>query len=94
MLTTQEKRKLKALAQSRRALFQIGKDNIKESTIKTISDSLTAHELVKIALLKTCTLTPREAALDLSSATHAQIVQVIGRTIVLYRRSKENRLGL
>lgn len=94
MLTAQEKRKLRSIAQTRKALFQIGKDNIKESTIKTISDSLTAHELVKISLLRTCTLTPREAALDLSSATHSQIVQQIGRTIVLYRRSKRNLMEL
>ncbi len=94
MLSAQEKRKLRAVAQTRKALFQIGKGNIKESTIKTISDSLTAHELVKISLLKTCSLTLREAALDLSSATHSQVVQQIGRTIVLYRRSKRNLMEL
>ena len=94
MLSTQDKRKLRGIAQTRKALFQIGKDNIKESTIKTISDSLTAHELVKISLLKTCTLSVREAAVDLSSATNSQIIQQIGRTIVLYRRSKRNLMEL
>lgn len=94
MLNAKDKRKLRSLAQSRKPLFQIGKDNIKESTIKTISDSLTAHELVKISLLKTCTLSVREAALDLSSATNSEIVQQIGRTIVLYRRSKRNLMEL
>lgn len=94
MLTGKEKQKLRAVAQTRKALFQIGKDNISENMIKTISDSLEAHELVKISLLKTCTLEPRAAALDLSSATHSEIVQIIGHTVVLYRRSKKNLMEM
>lgn len=94
MLTGKAKQKLRGIAQTRKALFQIGKDNISENMIKTISDSLEAHELVKISLLKTCILEPREAAFDLSGATNSEIVQIIGRTIILYRRSKKNLLEM
>ena len=45
MLTNKEKQKLRKIAQANRALFQIGKDNISHNLIKTVDDSLTAHEL-------------------------------------------------
>ena len=48
MLTNKEKSYLRGLAQTKRALFQIGKDGITPNMIRTVSDSLEAHELVKI----------------------------------------------
>ena len=62
--------------------------------VLSVSDYLEAHELVKIALLKTCGDDVRQAALDMSGATSSEIVQIIGRTFVLYRRSKKNKLEL
>lgn len=94
MLTNKEKSYLRGLAQTKRALFQIGKDGITPNMVRSVSDSLEAHELVKIALLKTCGDDVRQAALDMSGATSSEIVQIIGRTFVLYRRSKKNKLEL
>ncbi len=94
MLSTKQKSYLRKLAHTRKALFQIGKDDIGNNLIKTVDDSLTAHELVKISLLKTCSFSVEEAAIHLASATHSEIVQTIGRTFVLYRRSSKNRLEL
>lgn len=94
MLTNKDKKTLRALAHTRRALFQIGKDGVSLNMIKTISDSLEAHELVKVSLLKTCPISLQEAALDIAAGTRSEIVQTIGHTIIFYRRSKENKLGL
>lgn len=94
MLTGKQKSELRGLAQTRKALFQIGKDAISENMIKTVIDSLEAHELVKINLLKTCALSANEAAIELSAQTHSDVVQVIGRTFILYRKSKKNKLGM
>lgn len=94
MLSTKQKAYLKKIAHTRKALFQIGKDEISENMIKTVGDSLEAHELVKISLLKTCAISVDEAAIELASQTHSEIVQIIGRTIVLYRRSNKNKLEL
>ena len=90
MLTKRQKQELRKRAQSYRAVVQIGKDQISENMIKTLHDALEAHELVKISMLKTCAISIQEAAYDLSAATHSEIVQNIGRVIVLYRRSKKN----
>lgn len=94
MLSGKEKSKLRGIAQTRKALFQIGKDGVTSNMVKTIHDSLEAHELVKISMLKTCPQDPQEAAFDLASGTHSEIVQIIGHTIVLYRRSKKNILEM
>lgn len=94
MLTGKQKSELRGIAQTRKALFQIGKDAISENMVKTVNDSLEAHELVKINLLKTCALSANEAAIELSIATHSEVVQVIGRTFTLYRKSKKNKLGM
>lgn len=94
MLTGKQKSKLRGVAQTRRPLFQIGKDAISDNMIKTIQDSLEAHELVKISMLKTCSLSVNEAAVELSAATHSEVVQVIGRTFTLYRRSKKNLMEM
>ncbi|NBJ63602.1 YhbY family RNA-binding protein [bacterium c-19] len=94
MLNNKEKQLLRKIAQKQRALFQIGKDNISENMIKSISDSLEAHELVKISILKTATIPIREAAYDIAAATHSEIIMIIGRTMVLYRRSKKNLMEL
>lgn len=94
MLNSRQKRQLKSIAMTRNAIFQVGKDGVKPTQAKSISDSLEAHELVKITVLKSCGEELRAVALDLASATKADIVQIIGRVIVLYRPSKEPKIIL
>ncbi len=94
MLNNKEKKQLRKEAQTYRSLFQIGKEGVSDALIQTLEDSLTAHELVKLNLLKTAPLSTKEAAETLAAESGSEIVQVIGRTFVLYRRSKKNRMGL
>ncbi|MBM6807678.1 YhbY family RNA-binding protein [Faecalicoccus pleomorphus] len=94
MISAQNKKILRKLSMSYRPLFQIGKDGLSYNMIKSLNDSLEAHELVKCSLLKTSPIDVREAAIECSSQTHSEIIHIVGRTFVLYRRSKENKLGL
>ena len=94
MLNARDKKILRAQAQQYRSLFQIGKDGISDNLIATLDDSLRAHELVKLNLLKTAPLSTEEAAAMLAQATDSELVHSIGRTFVLYRRSKKNLMGL
>ena len=71
--------------QQYRSLFQIGKDGISDNLIATLDDSLRAHELVKLNLLKSAPLSTAEAAQMLAQATDSELVHSIGRTFVLYR---------
>ena len=94
MLDAKDKKKRRKEAQDRRSLFQIGKDGIGDKLIDTLEDSLRAHELVKLNLLKSAPLTTAEAAEILAQETGSEIVHIIGHTFVLYRRSKKNLMGL
>ena len=55
-----------------------------------LDKALTARELIKIDVMKAVTSPIMELALDLSSRLNAELVQVVGRVIVLYRYSKDN----
>lgn len=94
MLNGKQKRFLRALANKEKSLFQVGKDGLSYNFFNQINDYLEVHELVKISLLKTCDIDVREAALDLSANTSSEVVQIIGRVIILYRPSKERIIKL
>lgn len=91
MLTQTEKKQLKAIASTEKTRYQLGKNEISESVISMFDKALTARELIKIDVMRSAEEHPiMELALDLSSALHAEIVQVVGKVIVLYRKNKQN----
>lgn len=94
MLSTADKKKLRTLGQALPNMIQIGKGGLTENLLTSLDNDLEAHELVKVNLLKTCEMEVREAAIECASQTGAEIVQIIGRTFVLYRRSKANKLEI
>ena len=59
--------------------------------IKQIADTLEARELFKVSVLQNCEFDRREVAEELAKGARAEIVQVIGSTIVLYKESRENK---
>ena len=94
MLTNKEKKYLRKLANTIQASYQVGKEGVSVNQIKGINDYLEAHELVKISILKSCESEKMEVALDLCSATKSELVQIIGRSIILYRQSKKKIINL
>lgn len=94
MLSGKQKRYLRSLAQTMNATFQVGKDGVSKNMIIGITQGLEANELVKIKVLDNCLDDLQQVALDLSAGTKADIVQIIGHTIILYRASKEPKIQL
>ena len=90
MLTANQKRQLKGLASTLDTKYQVGKNEISDTVIAMLDKALTARELIKIDVMKAVTSPIMELALDLSSRLNAELVQVVGRVIVLYRYSKDN----
>ena len=90
MLTSNEKRQLKSIASTLDTKYQIGKNEISDTVVAMLDKALTARELIKIDVMKSVAVPVMELALDLSSRLNAEVVQVVGRVIVLYRFSKEN----
>ena len=71
------------------SIFQIGKSSMTPEFTKAIAEALEARELIKISVLKNCADDPKELASMLAERTHSQVVQVIGKKIVLYKEGKE-----
>jgi len=90
MLNSSQKRQLKALANPCKNKYQLGKNELSESLIDMLDKALTAHELIKVCVQKGSTMPIMELALDISSKLNAEVVQVVGKVITLYRRNKEN----
>lgn len=90
MLTNKQLKQLKGLANTENAVYQIGKNGIGDGTIEMLDKALTARELVKISVLRTCDASLRELALDLAVSLKAEIVQILGHTIVLFRQNPLN----
>ena len=94
MLTTKQKSKLRSIAMTKKAIYQIGNDGISDNLIDGLNNALEAHELIKITVLKNCASNINEIAFDIASNTNSEIVQIIGRNIVLYRKSKKQLIEL
>lgn len=89
-MTSKERAALRAQANSLEPLFHVGKGGINEALIAQTDDALRARELIKLKVLtETSPVSVREAAEELASKTNAEVVQVIGGVMVLYRYNKE-----
>ncbi len=91
MITTKQRAYLRSLAVNEKAIMQIGKDGITENLVKTVSDALEAREIVKLSVLETCPFEPKECMEILQASLDCEAVQVIGRRVVIYRESTENK---
>lgn len=74
-------------------IFQIGKSSLTPELTEAVDEALEKRELIKISVLKNCMDDGHTLADMLAERTHSQVVQVIGKKIVLYRPSsnKEKR---
>ncbi|MFD1736644.1 ribosome assembly RNA-binding protein YhbY [Bacillus salitolerans] len=91
MLTGKQKRFLRSKAHHLDPIFQVGKGGVNENMVKQIEDALEKRELLKVSVLQNCEYDRYEVAEELSAGAKAELVQVIGHTIVLYKESKENK---
>ncbi len=89
MLKGKERAALRAQANKMPAIFQVGKNGLEENLITQVDDALTARELIKIRILDTSLEDPREVADYFAKELGAEVIQVVGFTVVLYRKKPE-----
>ncbi len=89
-LTSKQRAYLKSLASTLTPVFQVGKASLTPEVTQAVEEGFHTRELMKITVLKNCMDDPREIASILAERTHATVVQVIGKKIVLYRQDKDN----
>lgn len=91
MLTGKQKSYLRSEAHHLQPLFQIGKSGLTESVIKQIEEALEAKELIKVNILQNCDEDKNEIADKLDAREGLEIVQVIGKMLILYKESVEKK---
>lgn len=82
---------LMSLASNLDPIFQVGKSSLTPELTEAIGEAFNKRELIKISVLKNCMDDPREIAEMVAGRTHSQVVQVIGKKIVLYKENKDNK---
>ena len=88
-MTSKQRAYLMSLASNLNPIFQVGKSSLTPELTEAISESFNNRELIKISVLKNCFDDPKEIAQVIAERTHSQVIQVIGKKIVLYKPDKD-----
>ena len=92
MLTSKQRSYLRSISSDIKDAAQIGKDGLTSNIIGQIDAYLEANELMKIKLQQNCGENIKETALDISKLTNSDTVAIIGRKIIIYRKSQKQPL--
>lgn len=91
MLTGKQKRYLRSMGHHLQPIFQVGKGGTNDHLVRHVMEALEVRELIKVSVLNNCLDDPKEVGQWISEEAGAELVQVIGKTIILYKESKENK---
>ena len=89
MLTSKQRAKLRSIAQSYDPIFSIGKSGLSDEIMNQLENAINARELIKLGVQENCEYSAREAADIIAPKLNADVVAVIGRKFVLWRRSRD-----
>lgn len=94
MLNGKQKRFLRALGHGLKPVVRVGKNEINSALTEETVTALATHELIKIKLLESCEMDRHEVADTLAKAADAEVAQILGRTILLYRQGEKPKIEL
>ena len=90
-MTSKQRAYLKSLAMTMDPILQIGKSSVTPELTEAVAEALEARELIKLHVLQNCMDDINEMANLLAERTRSQVVQVIGKKIVLYKEGKDDK---
>lgn len=88
--TSKQRAYLRSLAQNTDPLFQVGKSAVSPEVTQAVDEAFNTRELIKITILKNCPQDVKTAGIMLAEHTRSDLVEIIGRKVVLYKRFQEN----
>lgn len=88
-MTSKQRAYLKSLANDLSPVFQVGKSSLTPELTAAVGEAFNNNELIKVGVLKNCMDDPREIAQIIAERTQSQVVQVIGKKIILYKPDKD-----
>lgn len=90
MITTKQRSKLKAMANTLRPSVTVGKGELTENIVNEIAVALYHHELVKVSSLKSCEVSAKTMCAEVCQALDCEPVQVVGNRFVVYKFSDKD----
>ena len=90
-LTGKQKKYLRGLGHHLDHIVIVGREGLTDTLIASCNDALKAHELIKIKLGQNCPLDKKSAADGLAQMTGSVLVQLIGKTVLLYKPNKDRK---
>lgn len=94
MLNGKQKRFLRGIGHGLNPIVLVGKGELSESLVQETIAALESHELIKVKILESCLMERHEVADALAEASTSEVAQVLGRTILLYRKTKAPKIQL
>jgi RNA-binding protein len=89
-LTSKQRAFLRTRAHSLKPMLQVGNEGVSGAFLRSLAEALQTRELLKVRLLDTAPQDARTAAAAMAERVpDLHVAQVIGRTIVVYRRHPE-----
>ena len=93
-LTGKQNRYLRGLGHGLQPFVMIGKHHLSEDVIRAANEALDKHELVKVRIQEGCLEDRKSVAAELAAETGSAVVQVLGKTFLLYRPGEEKIITL
>jgi RNA-binding protein len=94
MLNGKQKRFLRGLGHGLKPVVRVGKNELNDALAEETDSALATHELIKIKLLESCEMDRHEVAEKLAKAANAEVAQILGRTVLLYRQGETPKIEL
>ena len=88
-LRGKQRRYLRGLGVALKPSVMVGKEGLSEKVLAAVEDAIATHELIKVRLLESVDGPRKEVARELAEKAGVELVQVLGRTVLLYRRNDE-----
>lgn len=86
-LRGKQKRFLRAQANHLQPIFAVGKEGLTQNWVNQLDGALDRRELIKVNILQNSDVTTKEVQHFIESQTEIQVVQIIGRVLVLFKVS-------
>ena len=88
-LSGKQKKYLRSLGHHLPQSVIVGREGISDNLIQSCKQGLEAHELIKVKLGQNCPANKKDAAQELAARTDSHLVQLIGKTILLYKPNRK-----
>jgi RNA-binding protein len=79
-------RKLRGLGHALDPVVALGKEGLTEAVVRAVDTAIGTHELIKVKIQREAPVDRHEAGIELAARTGSVLAQVLGRTLLLYRK--------